>query len=323
MIGKVLSKGNIVIYESTVYPGATEETCIPQIEISSGLKNLTDFEVGYSPERINPGDKVHTFKSIKKVISAQSERSLDVLEYIYGSVIHAGVFRASSIKVAEASKVIENTQRDLNIAFMNELAIIFDRMNIDTNEVIEAASTKWNFLKFLPGLVGGHCIGVDPYYLTHKAETIGYHPQVILAGRRVNDEMGTYIALRTIKRLVKNGFTGKNSRILVLGATFKENCPDLRNSQVERITKEIVKYGFSYDIHDPNADPVGLRHVHNSHVVDKISCQYEAVILAVSHSQFKDINIKNTLSENGVLIDVKSFYDKKMLEKEGIDHWRL
>lgn len=322
-VGQVLSKGDIVIYESTVYPGATEVECIPELERASGLKNITDFEVGYSPERINPGDKVHTFRTIKKVISAQSNESLDVLEHIYGSVIEAGVFRASSLKVAEASKVIENTQRDLNIALMNELAIIFDRMDIDTNEVIEAAATKWNFLKFLPGLVGGHCIGVDPYYLTHKAETIGYHPQVILAGRRLNDDMGTYIALRTIKRLVKNGFTGKNSRILVLGATFKENCPDLRNSQVIKITEELGKYGFNYDIYDPMAETQELKQVHQDHVVEEISHSYEGIVLAVSHSKFTEINIKNTLTENGVLIDVKSFYNKEDLVKEGIDHWRL
>src|SRR6186713_2458502 len=268
LIGKHLSPGTIVVYESTVYPGVTEEVCLPILEKTSGLKAGTDFKVGYSPERINPGDKEHTLEKIVKVVSAQDQESLDIVASTYGLVVKAGVHRASSIKVADAAKVIENTQRDLNIALMNELALIFNRLGIDTKGVLEAAGTKWNFLKFSPGLVGGHCIGVDPYYLTHKAESVGYHSEVILAGRRINDNMGIHIANSVIKLMAQNELPINKADILVLGVTFKENCPDIRNSRVIDLIRELQSYGTTIHLYDPEADPTEVKHEYNLTLID-------------------------------------------------------
>ncbi len=326
-VGQALKRGDIVVYESTVYPGVTEDECVPVLEQVSGLFCGKDFTVGYSPERINPGDKEHTFTKIKKVVSGQDYETLEAVAGVYESVVTAGVHRAASIKVAEAAKVIENTQRDLNIALMNELALIFDRMGIDTNEVLEAAGTKWNFLKFKPGLVGGHCIGVDPYYLTHKAEKIGYIPQVILAGRRINDGMGRFIAQRTVKEMIHAGHGILGARVTVLGLTFKENCPDLRNSKVIDIIRELEDYGCVVQVTDPFADPVEALHEYGVTL-----CPYQelqpaaAVVLAVSHQPYCDMNIEELcgiMGESPLLIDVKGVFDQSLLQKSGVRCWRL
>jgi len=326
-VGEVLKKGDIVVYESTVYPGATEEECIPVLEKFSKLKAGVDFFVGYSPERINPGDKEHTFTKIKKVVSAQTPESLDIVAEVYGSVVKAGVCRASSIKVAEAAKVIENTQRDLNVALMNELSLIFDRMGIDTLEVLEAAGTKWNFLPFRPGLVGGHCIGVDPYYLTYKARILGFHPEVILAGRRINDQMGKYIAEQTIKHLIKLGGRVNGSAIGILGFTFKENCPDTRNTRVIDIYRELKEYAKHVAVCDPVADSLEAKKEYGIDFYDWENMPVcEALILAVAHDVFKKIPKEKLLSKlTGIklVIDVKSVLNAKELAKEGVMVWRL
>ena len=326
-VAKALKKGDIVVYESTVYPGVTEDECVPVLERFSGLVCGRDFKVGYSPERINPGDKEHTFTKIKKVVSGQDAETLEIVAQVYESVVTAGVHRATSIKVAEAAKVIENTQRDLNIALMNELALIFDRMGIDTNDVLEAAGTKWNFLKFKPGLVGGHCIGVDPYYLTHKAEKIGYIPQVILAGRRINDGMGKFVAQRAIKEMIHSGHSILGNTVTVLGLTFKENCPDLRNSKVIDIINELWDYGINVQVCDPQADPAEAVHEYNVQLTPIAELKpAAAVIAAVSHHQFLDWSpqdISQQMGSNPVLIDVKGMYDQQAMQAAGIRVWRL
>jgi UDP-N-acetyl-D-galactosamine dehydrogenase len=326
-VGKALKRGDIVVYESTVYPGVTEEECVPILERVSGLCCGTDFTVGYSPERINPGDKEHTFTKIMKVVSGQDQQTLEIVAQVYESVVTAGVHRAPSIKVAEAAKVIENTQRDLNIALMNELALIFDRMGIDTNEVLQAAGTKWNFLGFKPGLVGGHCIGVDPYYLTHKAEKIGYIPQVILAGRRINDGMGKFIAQRTVKEMIHAGHGILGATVTVLGLTFKEDCPDLRNSKVIDIIRELQDYGVQVQVHDPMADVSEAAHEYSIALTpfEELG-PAAAVILAVSHRCYTELSageLKQLMGENPVLADVKGIYDARELSAAGIRVWRL
>lgn len=326
-VGKALKKGDIVVYESTVYPGATEEDCVPILERLSGLKCGVDFKVGYSPERINPGDKEHTFTKIKKVVSGQDEETLEIVAQVYESVVTAGVHRAGSIKAAEAAKVIENTQRDLNIALMNELALIFDRMGIDTNEVLEAAGTKWNFLKFRPGLVGGHCIGVDPYYLTHKAEKIGYIPQVILAGRRINDGMGRFVAQRAIKEMIQAGHNILGGTVTLLGLTFKEDCPDLRNSRVIDIYRELQDYGITVQVHDALADEEEAIREYGIRLVKMDELQpANAVIAAVSHRAYREMGVeqlKGLMGKNPVLIDVKAMYDPQAIRAADIRLWRL
>lgn len=326
-VGKALKKGDIVVYESTVYPGATEEDCVPVLEYYSKLKCGVDFKVGYSPERINPGDKQHTFTKIKKIVSGQDQEVLDIISDVYESVIVAGVYKASSIKVAEAAKVIENSQRDINIAFVNELAMIFDLMGINTREVLEAAGTKWNFLSFTPGLVGGHCIGVDPYYLTHKAEKLGYHPQVILAGRRINDGVGKYIAERTVKEMIHSGKHILNSKVTVLGVTFKENCPDLRNSKVVDIIRELEQFGVEVQVHDGLADPKEALDNFNVHLssFEKLE-RADALIVAVAHDAYKQLTaeqLKQFLKEDGALIDVKGIVDGSWCREGGIRLWKL
>lgn len=326
-VGSALKKGDIVVYESTVYPGVTEEECVPILAQVSGLKCGSDFKVGYSPERINPGDKDHTFTKIKKVVSGQDAETLEIVASVYEMVVTAGVHRASSIKVAEAAKVIENTQRDLNIALMNELSLIFDRMGIDTNDVLEAAGTKWNFLKFKPGLVGGHCIGVDPYYLTHKAEKIGYIPQVILAGRRINDSMGKFIAQRTVKEMIRAGHNILGSTVTVLGLTFKENCPDLRNSKVIDIIRELQDYGIHVQVHDPLANPSEAKHEYGISLVamDKLK-PASAVVAAVAHRSYREMSIdilNRLMDKNPVLIDVKGIFNSETMGKNGVRLWRL
>ncbi len=317
----------IVTYESTVYPGATEEICVPVLEKHSGMKWKKDFHVGFSPERINPGDKKHTLTAIVKVVAGDDDDTLEKIAVLYESVITAGVHRTSSIKVAEAAKVIENTQRDLNIALMNELAIIFDRLEIDSLEVLEAAGTKWNFLPFRPGLVGGHCIGVDPYYLTHKAEMIGYSPQVILAGRRINDSMAKFVAEQTIKQLIKSNCNVKGAKINVLGLTFKENCPDLRNSKVAELINELKSYGVELHIHDPIADAKEARHEYGIELESWESLpRADVIIVAVSHQEFIERPISDLQSkvvERGCFIDVKSQFDQKVLNEIGLSVWRL
>ncbi|MCF8427087.1 MAG: nucleotide sugar dehydrogenase [Bacteroidia bacterium] len=310
-VGKVLSKGDIVVYESTVYPGVTEEECIPVLEKVSELKFNIDFFAGYSPERINPGDKEHTVTKILKVTSGSTPEIAEVVDQLYKSVIVAGTFKASSMKVAEAAKVIENSQRDINIAFVNELSKIFNKLGIDTNDVLEAAGTKWNFLKFKPGLVGGHCIGVDPYYLAQKAQEVGYHPEIILAGRRLNDGMGAYVAEEVVKLMVKKEINVKNARCLILGFTFKENCPDVRNTKVIDIVKELKNYHVTPVIFDPWANPSEVQHEYGIKVVnDMPSGTFESAILAVSHNEFKGIDTRSLLIENGVLFDVKGLLEK-------------
>jgi UDP-N-acetyl-D-galactosamine dehydrogenase len=325
-IGRNLKPGSIVVYESTVYPGVTEDFCVPILEKESGLKCGKDFFVGYSPERINPGDKVHTVDKIIKVVSGQDEQTLDVVSKVYEMVVTAGVHRASSIKVAEAAKVIENTQRDLNIALMNELALIFDRMDIPTHEVLEAAGTKWNFLKFTPGLVGGHCIGIDPYYLTYKAESIGYHPQVILSGRRINDGMGKFIAETAVKKMIEAGKAIKGSRVLVLGLTFKENVPDIRNTRVIDIIDELKSYGVTPVVHDPMADAAETRHEYDIDLADLEGQDvFDAVVYAVSHEHFDSLAAADfaKMCPGGVVVDVKAKLDRAAIEGAGLIYWAL
>jgi UDP-N-acetyl-D-galactosamine dehydrogenase len=307
MIGMSLSKDDIVIYESTVYPGCTEEDCVPVLEKFSGLKFNKDFYCGYSPERINPGDKVNTLTKIKKVTSGSTPEIADVVDNLYKSIITAGTHKAPNMKVAEASKAIENAQRDVNISFVNELALIFDRMGIDTTDVIEAAGTKWNFLKYKPGLVGGHCIGVDPYYLAHKAESLGYHPQVILSGRRVNDNMGMFVANKVIKLMIKKGHKIQGANALILGITFKEDCPDIRNSRVIDIYKELLQFGLAVDVYDPYADKHEVKEEYNISLIDKLERSYDAIILAVSHEEFLTLDLKALKNgDNAVIFDTKA-----------------
>lgn len=325
--GKYMKRGAIVVFESTVYPGATEEVCVPLLEKHSGMKWKTDFHVGFSPERINPGDKEHTLTSILKVVSGDDADTLERVANLYESIIKAGVHRASSIKVAEAAKVIENTQRDLNIALMNELAIIFDKIGIDTLEVLQAAGTKWNFLPFRPGLVGGHCIGVDPYYLTHKAEMIGYHPQVILAGRRINDGMAKYVAENTVKEMIRAGVNIRGARVNVLGLTFKENCPDLRNSKVADLINELESYGIRVHVHDSVADPKEAQHEYGVTLESWENLpRADAIVAAVSHRELLARPLSDLLSkvvEKGCFIDVKSQFDPVALCEAGLTVWRL
>jgi UDP-N-acetyl-D-galactosamine dehydrogenase len=327
-VAKVLKKGDVVVYESTVYPGVTEELCGPILEKGSGLKQHVDFKLGYSPERINPGDTLHTLERITKVVSGEDEASLERVANTYGAIIDAGVFRATSIKVAEAAKVIENTQRDLNIALMNELALIFDRMGIRTRDVLAAAGTKWNFLKFTPGLVGGHCIGVDPYYLTTKAEELGYQPQVILAGRRINNQIGPYIAQRTVKLLVHQNLAVKGARVGVLGLTFKEDVSDIRNSKVPDILTELKEFGIDAKLHDPYADPAETHHEYGLSVTPlEEMTNLDALILAVSHKQYLDLGVAQLVGrirKGGVLVDVKSALNPSAVPAQsGVAYWCL
>lgn len=302
-VAKVLKKGDIVVFESTVYPGASEEICVPILESISGLRFGVDFEIGYSPERINPGDKEHTVTKIKKIVSGSSPKALEIIKQVYSSVIEAGIFEASSVRVAEAAKVIENTQRDINIAFVNELKMIFDRMGIDTNEVLKAARTKWNFLPFEPGLVGGHCIGVDPYYLTHKAEAVGHNPEIILAGRRINDNMGAYHASQIVKKMIKNGLKIKDAKILILGITFKQNCPDIRNSKVLDVINELSEFGCKVSVCDPWARADEVKSFYNLELATpKDASGYECVVLAVNHEQFRSFDFGSALR-----YDIRSF----------------
>lgn len=315
MIGKVLKNGDIVIYESTVYPGCTEEDCVPVLEKFSGLKFNVDFYCGYSPERINPGDKVNTLTKIKKVTSGSTPEIADVVDGLYSSIILAGTHKAPSLKVAEASKAIENAQRDVNISFVNELALIFDRMGIDTSDVIEAAATKWNFLKYKPGLVGGHCIGVDPYYLAHKAESLGYHPQVILSGRRVNDNMGMFIANKVIKLMIQKGHLIKGSKALILGFTFKENCPDTRNTRVVDIYRELIQFGLFVDVYDPWADKDDVMHEYGVPISNSYNeNDYQSVIVAVSHNEFLEIDFEKFKNNNAVIFDTKAIIDRGLTD---------
>jgi UDP-N-acetyl-D-galactosamine dehydrogenase len=330
LIGQNLAPGSIVVYESTVYPGVTEDICVPLLEAESGLKCGEGFKVGYSPERINPGDKVHTVDKIVKVVSGQDAETLDTVAQVYGAVVTAGIHRASSIKVAEAAKVIENTQRDLNIALMNELAIIFNKLDIPTRDVLAAAGTKWNFLNFTPGLVGGHCIGVDPFYLTFKAEEVGYYPQVILSGRRINDGMGKYVTENTVKKLIRAGKAVKGARVLVLGLTFKENVPDIRNTKVVDIIAELRDYEVEVLVHDPVAS---AEETHHEYGFDLVSLEavghVDAVVLAVAHEQFKSLGPAQlkALCDNGngcgVVVDVKNLLERDAVEGQGMEYWSL
>jgi UDP-N-acetyl-D-galactosamine dehydrogenase len=326
-VGKNLKRGATVVFESTVYPGATEEVCIPLIEKHSGLKWKQDFFVGYSPERINPGDKEHTLTTITKVVSGDCDKTLDLVAEMYGSIVKAGVYKAQSIKVAEAAKVIENTQRDLNIALVNELSLIFHRIGIDTLDVLKAAGTKWNFLPFRPGLVGGHCIGVDPYYLTHKAEMLGYHPQVILAGRRINDGMGKYIAEQTVKCMINAGQAVKGGNVIVLGLTFKENCPDLRNSKVIDVIRELQSYGLTVHVHDPVATAAEAHHEYGVELVDWDALpRAGAIVAAVAHKALLDRPLDQVLAKllpGGVYADVKCTANTQALQAQGVSVWRL
>jgi UDP-N-acetyl-D-glucosamine/UDP-N-acetyl-D-galactosamine dehydrogenase len=326
-VGRHLKRGATVVFESTVYPGATEEICVPVVERCSGMQWKRDFFVGYSPERINPGDKQHSLARITKVVSGDSPETLEKVAEIYASIVVAGVHRASSIKVAEAAKVIENTQRDLNIALINELALICHKIGIDTTEVLEAAGTKWNFLRFRPGLVGGHCIGVDPYYLTHKADLLGYHPQVILAGRRINDGMGKYVADQTVKLMIQAGSAVKGAAVNVLGLTFKENCPDLRNSRVIDVVRELVSFGASVHVHDPVADPSDALHEYGVRLTswDELP-RADAIVSAVAHREYEQYSpdaLAAKLVPNGVYVDVKSQADAAALRARGVQVWRL
>ena len=335
-VGQNISPNTVVVFESTVYPGCTEDDCVPVLEKESGLEwsgrecsnaGKNGFYIGYSPERINPGDKTHRLENITKIVSGDTIETLDKVAALYERIITVGVHRASGIAVAEAAKVIENTQRDLNIALMNELALIFHKLGIDTQEVLEAAGTKWNFLKFFPGLVGGHCIGVDPYYLTYKAESVGYHPQVILAGRKINDGMGAYIAEQTIKRLIRNGKAINGAKVTVLGLTFKEDCPDLRNSRVSDIIEELKTYCCDVSVHDPMAEKAEALHEYDVNLIewDELE-QADAVVLAVGHKQYKLLEVadfKKIMSEDGILMDVKSALNKKQFADDGMEIWRL
>ena len=326
-VGRHMQRGTTVVYESTVYPGATEEVCVPILEKFSGMKWKRDFHVGYSPERINPGDREHTLTRILKVVSGDDAQTLEKVATLYEEIVTAGVYRASSIQVAEAAKVIENTQRDLNIALMNELAILFDRIGIDTLEVLQAAGTKWNFLPFRPGLVGGHCIGVDPYYLTHKADMVGYHPQVILAGRRINDGMGKFIAEQTVKHMIRNGSQVKGSCVNVLGLTFKEDCPDIRNTRVIDVIHELESYGIEVHIHDPVSDSDEARQEYALELEPWASLpRADAIVVAVAHQQFRAMPLASYLEkvvDGGCFIDVKSQFDIEELRQAGLTVWRL
>jgi UDP-N-acetyl-D-galactosamine dehydrogenase len=322
-VGKILKKGDYVVYESTVYPGATEEDCVPLLEELSGLKYIEDFKVGFSPERINPGDKNNTLRTITKVVSGCDEESLDIIAKTYELVVDAGVHRASSIKVAEAAKIIENTQRDVNIAFMNELSIIFNRMGINTFDVLEAAGTKWNFLKFYPGLVGGHCIGVDPYYLAFKAKEFRYHPQIINSGRFVNDSMGFYVAKQLVKKLISVGKNVLNAKVLILGATFKENVSDIRNSKVFDIQCELKSYGVDVEMYDPYADSEEVKEEYNVNLIEKLDDDYDAVILAVSHDSFAEYDetfFNSLMKDKGIFFDIKGLYRNQIKD---LVYWSL
>ncbi len=329
ILGRNLTKGSIVVFESTVYPGVTEDICVPILEQESGLKCGVDFKIGYSPERINPGDKVHHLETIKKIVSGMDAEALEEIAKVYELVVEAGVHRAECIKVAEAAKVIENSQRDINIAFMNELSIIFNKMGIDTKSVLEAAGTKWNFLKFYPGLVGGHCIGVDPYYLTYKAEQLGYHSQIILSGRRINDDMGKYCAENLVKQLIRADRPVKNARVAILGFTFKENCPDTRNTKIIDIYNELREYGITAVIADPNADADEAKRLYGIEFVSPDSIRdMDAVILAVAHEQFKSLTMGQldalyAADAPKVLLDLKGLLDRKAYEEAGYLYWRL
>ena len=328
ILGRNLTKGSIVVFESTVYPGVTEDVCVPILERESGLKCGEDFKIGYSPERINPGDKVHRLETIKKIVSGMDEESLDVIAKVYELVVEAGVHRAESIKVAEAAKVIENSQRDINIAFMNELSIIFNKMGIDTKSVLEAAGTKWNFLKFYPGLVGGHCIGVDPYYLTYKAEMMGYHSQIILSGRRINDDMGKYVAENVVKKLIEADKPVKGAKVAILGFTFKENCPDTRNTKIIDIVNELGEYGITPVITDPAADADEAKWLYGVEFVESSSIKdMDAIILAVAHDCFKNLSMNDIDALYGegkkIMIDIKGLFNRKNYENAGYLYWRL
>lgn len=331
IVGRNLTKGSIVVYESTVYPGVTEDICIPILEKESGLKCGVDFKIGYSPERINPGDKIHRLENIKKIVSGMDKDSLEEIANVYELVIEAGVHRASSIKVAEAAKVVENSQRDINIAFMNELAMVFDRMGIDTNEVVDAMNTKWNALKFYPGLVGGHCIGVDPYYFVYQAEKLGYHSQIILSGRKINDGMGEFVADAIIKKLILANKVVKQSKVVILGITFKENCPDIRNSKVIDIISRLNEYGIKPTVVDPQADADETRREYGVELVDFNTVgEADCVVFAVAHDEFRNLNLSkidklfnNTNCNEKIIIDVKSMLDKVELKKLGYSYWRL
>ena len=315
MLGAFLKSGDIVIYESTVYPGCTEEDCVPILEKRSGLKFNKDFYCGYSPERINPGDKINTLTKIKKVISGSSPETANTIDFLYSSIIDAGTYKASSIKVAEASKSIENAQRDINISFVNELALIFEKLGVDTNDVLDAAETKWNFLKYRPGLVGGHCIGVDPYYLAHKAKAVGYYPQVILSGRRVNDNMGIYVANRVIKLMISKGHKIKGARALILGVTFKENCPDVRNTKVVDIYTELNEFNVKVDVFDPWADPKEVKNEYGFDLLRSIEGErFNMIIIAVAHKEFLTLNYEDLKQKNAVIFDTKACLDKKILD---------
>ncbi|MCP9757863.1 nucleotide sugar dehydrogenase [Aquitalea sp. S1-19] len=327
LVGTHMKNSAIIIYESTVYPGATEEVCIPILEKASGKRWLVDFNVAYSPERINPGDREHRLTTVVKVVSGDSPETLEKVAYLYESIVLPGVHRCSSIKTAEACKVIENTQRDLNIALMNELAIIFDKIGIDTHEVLQAAGSKWNFLRFSPGLVGGHCIGVDPYYLTHKAEMMGYHPQVILAGRRINDGMGKYIAEQAVKKLIASGRYVKGARAVILGLTFKENCADVRNTKVIDIIHELQSYGMEVHVHDPYANPLEVQAEYGLQLTcwDELPCA-DVLVAAVAHAQYAELALEvlsGRVVKGGVVIDVKSMFDSAALYEAGLMVWRL
>ncbi len=322
-VGKVMKEGDYIVYESTVYPGATEEDCVPVLEKESGLKYINQFKVGFSPERINPGDKVNTLTTIVKVSSGCDEESAENIAKVYELVVKAGVHRASSIKVAEASKIIENTQRDINIAFMNELSIIFNRMDINTFEVLEAAGTKWNFLKFFPGLVGGHCIGVDPYYLTHKAKQLGYHAQMINSGRFINDSMGGYVAKQIVKKLVKAGKHIQNSKVLIMGITFKEDVSDIRNSKVVDVYRELLSYGVKVDVVDPYADPEEIKEEYQFEMTKNLSNDYDVVIVAVSHDKYLNLDenyFESLTSDNALFVDIKGIFRDKI---NRLDYWSL
>jgi UDP-N-acetyl-D-galactosamine dehydrogenase len=322
-IGKVLKKGDYVVYESTVYPGCTEEDCVPLLEELSGLKAYSDFKFGYSPERINPGDKEHTITKILKVVSGCDAEALESIASVYDLIVQAGVYKASSVKVAEAAKIIENTQRDVNIALMNELSIIFNKMGINTYDVLQAAGTKWNFIRFQPGLVGGHCIGVDPYYLTYKAQELGYHAQVINSGRYVNDSMGFYVAKQTVKRIIAAGKDVSKAKVLVLGATFKENVEDIRNSKVADVVKELQSYGVSVDVTDPRADSDDLRHEYGFGLIDSPAEDYDAMVFTVAHDEFKQLDsawLGSHLKKDGLVVDLKGLMKGKC---EGFTYWSL
>ena len=330
LLGQNLTKGSVIVFESTVYPGVTEDVCVPILEKESGLKCGVDFKIGYSPERINPGDKVHRLETITKIVSGMDEETLDIVAKVYELVVEAGVYRAESIKVAEAAKVIENSQRDINIAFMNELSIIFNKMGIDTKAVLEAAGTKWNFLKFFPGLVGGHCIGVDPYYLTYKAEELGYHSQIILAGRRINDDMGKYVAEALVKNLIKADIPVKGAKVAILGFTFKENCPDTRNTKVIDIYKELGEYGITPVVVDPAADADEAKRLYgiDFETMDAVK-DMDAVLVAVAHEQFLSLDkamvssFFNPKHEQKVFMDIKGLFDRKEYLTEDYIYWRL